>query len=241
MHARRRSGATVRWPWWVEVAVVALFYEAYELFRAIDPTRPVPAFRHAAGLFGLERAVHLDIESAVNQVMAHHEWLADASGYYYAVVHPVLTVAVLFWLFFRRPAIYQHWRNTLIGASAAALLVFWLFPVAPPRLAQPGMTDILVAHDIFGVAHAAHSGGFVNVYAAVPSLHVGWAVWAALAMNDALGDRPWRHVVWLYPLTTTLVVLGTANHYVIDAVAGAVLVLVTSAVLTRLPGARCRR
>jgi hypothetical protein len=118
-----------------------------------------------------------------------------------------------------------------VTASFSALFVFWLFPVAPPRLAAPGMTDIVVKHNVFNAAHAATSGGFVDIYAALPSLHVGWAVWVALCLYRANPRLRWRLSFWLYPLATTFVVLGTANHYTLDAFAGAAVILATDAML----------
>jgi len=81
------------------------------------------------------------------------------------------------------------------------------------------MTDLLVAHDILGAAHPRGATSLVNLYAAMPSLHVAWAVWCAAATATAARGR-WRHLVWLYPAATTLVVLASANHFLLDAVGG---------------------
>ena len=91
--------------------------------------------------------------------------------------------------------------------------------LAPPRFSVPGMTDILVTRDILGAAHPRGATGLVNLYAAMPSLHVAWAAWCALAVVTASRGR-WRRLAWLYPAATTLVVLASANHFVLDAVGG---------------------
>src|SRR5262249_62215727 len=83
----------------------------------------------------------------------------------------------------------------------------------------PGMTALLVAHDTLGAAHPHGPTSLVNLYAAMPSLHVTWAVWCAAAMATAARGR-WRHLAWLYPVATTLVVLASANHFLLDAIGG---------------------
>jgi PAP2 superfamily len=207
--------------WWVQVLVIAGFYGAYERTRAAAPTHPARALRHAKAVVSLEQTLHLNIEAPINRVLAHHDLLGAVSAYYYATFHFVVTGGVLLWLYIRRPELYSRARNGIVAASFSALFVYWLFPVAPPRLAVRGMTDIVVDHNVFNAAHAATSGGFVDIYAALPSLHVGWAVWAALWLYRANPNRRPRLMFWLYPLTTTFVVLGTANHYTLDAIAGA--------------------
>jgi len=93
------------------------------------------------------------------------------------------------------------------------------WPAAPPRFAVPGMTDILDRDRILGAASPHGPDSLVNLYAAMPSLHVAWAAWCAAAVVAATRGR-WRHLAWLYPAATTLVVIATANHFLADAAAG---------------------
>jgi hypothetical protein len=174
------SVATVRPRWYVEVAIVAFFYGAYERSRAAAPTHPGLALRHAHAVISVERSLHLGVEIPINRVFAAHDWVGAIGGYYYATLHFIVTLGVLIWLYLRRPELYSRARTMLVLASFAALAVYVLFPVAPPRLAVPGMTDILLSHNVFGASHAGKSGDFVNIYAAMPSLHVGWAAWSLL-------------------------------------------------------------
>ena len=129
---------------------------------------------------------------------------------------------MLAWLYLRRSTEFARLRSALVLATAAANVVFWVWPAAPPRFSVPGMTDILVTRDILGAAHPHGATSLVNLYAAMPSLHVAWAAWCALAVIAASRSR-WRHLAWLYPAATTLVVLASANHFVLDAVGGIVL------------------
>jgi hypothetical protein len=110
--------------------------------------------------------------------------------------------------------------------SVPALFVYGLWPVAPPRLAVAGITDTLVEHNILGAAHV--HGGFVNLYAAMPSLHVAWAVWCAGAVVVTSTSK-WRHLAWVYPAMTTFAVLATGNHFLIDCLAGMILALIAFA------------
>jgi hypothetical protein len=217
-----RAGLT--WPrqrFIIEAITVIGGYVLYELVRAWAPANPIPAFRHAARIIHLEEITHLDIEVPMNRVFSSHALLGSFSGYWYAILHFLVTPIVLLWLWRWRPSVFPRLRSTLVLMSTASLAVFWLFPVAPPRFVVPGMTDILVQRKVVETGPAHGISGFVDLYAAVPSLHVAWAVWCALAVVCAF-DTPWRHLAWLYPVTTTLVVIGTANHYVLDAVAGLV-------------------
>ena len=104
-------------------------------------------------------------------------------------------------------------------ATTTANLVFWTWPAAPPRFAVPGMTDVLDRYHILGSGDAHGPDNLVNLYAAMPSLHVAWAAWCATAVVIATRSR-WRRLVWLYPAATTFVVLASANHFVLDAAAG---------------------
>jgi hypothetical protein len=97
--------------------------------------------------------------------------------------------------------------------------VFLTWPVAPPRFAVPGMNDILLSRDILGSADPHGVTSAVNLYAAMPSLHICWAAWCAAAVVTATRSR-WRHLAWLYPAATTFVVLASANHFVLDVIGG---------------------
>jgi hypothetical protein len=216
------SGARwlARLGWLREVLLLGLWYEGYELARRFTPTHPRLALAHAHGVISFERHLHIGVERSLNEVFARDGWLGAAAGYWYALAHFGVTVGVLVWLYLRRPNLYRSARTILVLASVMAIVVFYLYPVAPPRLAEAGLVDTNVVHNIFGVAHAEKSGGFVNIYAAIPSLHAGWAIWVAATMSKAFPRNRARFLLWLYPTVTILVVLGTANHYLVDVISG---------------------
>jgi hypothetical protein len=218
---RTRRGS---FAWLGEVGFIAAFYLSYEVLRAARHPSAALALSRARSIEHAEALVHLDIERAVNTFTTAHHALSLIGGYYYATLHFCVTPAVLAWLWWRRPQVYARYRSVLAVATVTGLLIYWLLPVAPPRLALHGTTDTLVASNIFGAANAHGVNGLVNVYAAMPSLHVGWASWVALVVFQTNSGR-WRWAAWAYPAATTLVVVATANHYLADAAAGIGLVV----------------
>lgn len=204
----------------LELATIGAGYGAYSLVRLGLTAGRRAAFAHAEQLWGAESRLHLNIEPRLNHLAALHPLLADTAGYYYGLLHFIVTAVVLGWLFWRRPDSFPRLRSALVLATTAANVVFWTWPTAPPRLARPGMTDILAARHILGAADHHVVSRLADLYAAMPSLHVAWATWCAFAVVSVTRTR-WRHLAWLYPLATTFVVLATANHFLLDTVAGA--------------------
>ncbi len=216
----RRAGLTwPRLPAAAELATIGAGYAAYSLVRLAIRASRQAAFAHAAQLWQAERRLHLTGEPYLNHFATIHPVLAEAAGYYYGLAHFLVTPLVLAWLYLRRSTEFARLRSGLVLTTAAANVVFWAWPAAPPRFSVPGMTDILVTRDILGAAHPHGATSLVNLYAAMPSLHVAWAAWCALAVIAASRGR-WRHLAWLYPAATTLVVLASANHFLLDAVGG---------------------
>jgi hypothetical protein len=216
---RRVSLAWPRLPAAVEVATIVIGYLGYALVRLAVKASHTSAFAHAAQLWRAERAMHLNIEPSLNHLAAAHPALAEAAGYYYGLLNFTITPLVLAWLYLRRPAAFGPLRSALVLSTTAANLVFWTWPAAPPRFAVPGMTDVLDRYHILGAGDPHGPDGLVNLYAAMPSLHVAWAAWCAAAVVIATRGR-WRHLAWLYPAATTFVVLASANHFVLDVAAG---------------------
>ncbi|MDQ1746610.1 MAG: hypothetical protein QOD07_873 [Frankiaceae bacterium] len=223
-----------RLPWYFETLIAVAFYWLYNLVQAATQSDADEAVLHGMDLVRLEKHLHVWAEPDVNHWVTRTHWFALVDGYWYALAHVFVTACVLGYLWWRQPRIEVALRNALIAISLPALLVYWLYPVAPPRLTVRGMTDTLVSNNILGAAHLHH--GLVNLYAAMPSLHVAWACWCAAALTLALNHRA-RYLAWLYPLAMTFVVVGTANHYFVDAVAGLMLAAVPLLVVT----ARTRR
>jgi membrane-associated phospholipid phosphatase len=160
--------------------------------------------------------------------------VTDAFNTYYGGTHFLVPAAILAWLVLRHPERYARARTALAVMTAVAFVCFWLYPVAPPRLlpASFGFVDTLRDG-----APGHLEGSLINTagdqYASMPSLHVAWAVWCALALYPMFRHWALRALVVAYPVMTTLVVVATGNHYFLDAAAGTLLACLVWAVVSR--------
>ncbi|HVS67878.1 MAG TPA: phosphatase PAP2 family protein [Mycobacteriales bacterium] len=221
--------------WWQEIAFVAFVYYLYSLVRNTVPSHEVGAVNRANSVLSIERALHFDIEHAVNVLVAGHAWLAYLCDYYYATLHFVVTIGVLVWLYMRHPLRYRSIRSVLMITNVVALLGFWFISLAPPRM-LPGFTDTLIKFHTWGSIASGSIAKESNQFAAMPSLHIGWSLWCAIAIVT-LAERRWVKVLGaLYPLCTLFVVIGTANHFVMDAAGGAITLGIGIAVERLLSG-----
>ncbi|MDT4939226.1 MAG: hypothetical protein QOG80_2897 [Pseudonocardiales bacterium] len=226
-----RARNRIRPRWWAELALVAATYSLYSLIRNLIPTETGAAIRRAARLFDLERAWHLAPEVALTAAVSSHHAIAIAFDYHYATMHYIVTPAVLIWMLVSVPEHYRHARRILIVATILGLIGFWLAPLAPPRMLDAdGFVDTMAKFAGYGWwSHDASAprglGGLTNEYAAMPSLHVGWALWCGW-MIARYSRRTWVRVLGiLYPITTMVVVLATANHFFLDVVGGVGVIL----------------
>lgn len=220
-----------RLPWPAEVLSIALGYIFYSFVRVLAPDRVGASYQHAWSLEAVEKQLGIFPELGLNAFLSRHELLQNVASYYYASLHFIVTPIVLVWLWKRRATFYAGLRSSLVLASLAALVIYATYPVAPPRFALPGTSDSVALNPVlWSSGHGVK--GLINELAAMPSLHVGWAFWCAAALVLVCRSR-WRHLAWFYPIGTTLVVVATANHYVLDAVAGALIVAVPMAVCIR--------
>jgi hypothetical protein len=213
---------TGRPAWWTQVAVIAGVLWAYDAINNLNPLRRDTAIAHAASVFNLEVRLHLDPELSLNHWLANHLTLGRILGDYYDTAHFVVTLALLFWVWWCHPPRYRLLRNALLGINVVGFAVFWLFPVAPPRmLVSGGFVDIVaVAHSV-GAWSSGTLASQANEYAAMPSLHMAWALWCGAAVWVIRKDRLSRAFAVGYVVATGFVVLATANHYFLDVIAGA--------------------
>jgi len=202
--------------------LVAAVWWAYDAVNNLNPLRETTALAHGLSIVNIETWLHLDAERGLNRWLADHLLLGRWVGDYYALAHFVITVAVLVWLWWRHPGRYRLLRNALLGINVIGFLVFWAFPVAPPRmLSGLGFVDIdIVAHSLGNLSTGALAHQ-ANEYAAMPSLHVAWALWCAFAVWAIRTDRPARAGAAGYVILTSVVAMATGHHYFLDVVAGA--------------------
>jgi membrane-associated phospholipid phosphatase len=219
-----------------ELGLLALLAIVYEEIAAHLVQAGSTAAGHALMVVGAERALGLFDERAVQAAFVHNDTVTDAFNAYYGGTHFLVPAFVLGWLLFRHPGQYGRARTALVVTSALAFVIFCLFPVAPPRLlpAHFGIVDMLRAPDGSGHFESSLITTAGDRYASMPSVHVAWAVWCALALWPVV--RPWilRALVVAYPLMTILVVVVTGNHYFLDTIAGTVLSAGTWIAVTRI-------
>lgn len=236
-HASRRW--VVGWGGWHrvgrELVLLAVFAAAYEFIGKNMVQAGGAAASHALSVVSAERGLGLFHEQAVQALFIRWDTVTDAFNAYYGGTHFLVPAVALGWLLLRHPERYGRARTALAVTTAVGFVCFWLYPVAPPRL-LPGS---------FGIADTLRDAGPGHVestlittagdqYASMPSLHVAWAVWCALALYPVVRHRWLRVLVAAYPVMTTLVVVATGNHFFLDALAGALLAGLTWAVISRL-------
>jgi hypothetical protein len=212
--------------WWQEIAIIAFGYWIYGLVRNAVPEQEAIAMRHGRSIQHLTEWLHLDFEVSLNRFVGHHEWLAQIMNYYYATLHFVITIAVMIWLYLRRPELYRGARTVLVATSLIGLAGFYLYPLAPPRLLPGyGYLDTIVTFHTWGSWADPNVAQHSNQFAAMPSLHTAWALWCGISIF-LCARRMWVRVLGLvYPVATVTVIVGTANHFVLDAVGGAVVLV----------------
>lgn len=211
--------------WWVELLVIAWLCWIYDAITNLAPLRLHAAIDHGQGILSLERTLHLDPELTLDRWLASHHTLGLIVADYYDNAHFVVTLGLLGWLWWQRADIYRPLRNSLVLVNVLAFIVFWRFPVAPPRmLVSQGFTDVVANTHAFGSWHTGALASQANQLAAMPSLHIAWAVWCTLVVWQ-LSRRLWvRGVAVLYPFLTAFAVLATGNHYLLDIVGGLVVI-----------------
>src|SRR3954453_9740987 len=202
--------------WWVQLFVVIGFAVGYDQVRALHGDVAAPALAHGRSVLHVDRALHLSWAEPMNQWLDGHDGVAQLLSSYYFVMHLGMTALVLLLLWLRTDGYRRH-RDVLIVASLVGLVVYWLYPVAPPRM-LPGFGDTVrsVLPAAFNLEAAS-----ANLYAALPSLHMAWALWCGVALWTLSARWSVRVVAVTPPLMTAVTVLATGNHYTLDLATGA--------------------
>jgi len=217
--------------WW-DVLLVVWMAWIFDAVNNLGPVRQHLAERDGAAVLDVERALHAAPELALNTWLAAHHLLSEIAVFWYDNIHGAVTFAVFGWLWWRRPDLLPPLRTALVFIVTVGLVVFWSVPVAPPRmLTSDGYVDLVAAVHHLPVWQGGATALDANQLSAMPSLHIAWAVWAAVAVWR-LSPRLWLRGeprLWLrglavaYPLVTMFAVMATGNHYLADGVVGAVI------------------
>ena len=206
---------------------------------------PEHAFTNALRVIRFERWIGLFHEETIQDWFLPHIWFIKTMNVYYGTAHFFVTLGVFIALYKLRPSVFGQWRNTLAVMTALAIIGFSMFPLMPPRLldapcpdagygAQCITTELRTRNDAenfgfidtvkeFGGPWAFDSGPaskLTNQYAAMPSLHIGWATWCAFGLWPIARKLWMRLALLIYPSVTMLCIIVTANHFWIDGLGG---------------------
>jgi PAP2 superfamily protein len=245
MYARVRSIETRLLPHgWLDVArqllLFGCFYLAYTIVRGMVEGRATAAFQHARELISLERALHLFIEPSVQAWASGSQFLMKVASWIYVDAQTSVTIGALVFLYIVHNRNFYFVRNMLMIAMVIALAGYTLFPTAPPRfLPEWGFVDSV--SDVTGVRVSSAgpvSSAVVNLYAAVPSMHVAFALMIGWPLARLARWRVARAIWFTYPFLITFVIVVTANHFLVDAMLGALTAGVSAYGAVRLARAR---
>ena len=229
-----------RLPWVLEQAAILLLGAfVYFRVRGLTDTATHVAVEHARHLFHVERVLGIDVEATFQAPLDRSETLEALANWVYIWGHWPVIIVTMLWLVLRHREVFLRLRDAMLVSGALGLLVFLTYPVAPPRLAGLGLTDTITqSSDSYRYLQPP---AFVNQYAALPSLHVGWDLLVGMAIFSATTNLALRVIGCLMPLAMAYSVIATANHFVVDVLAGVTLVLMGHAVARWLERRRDRR
>jgi hypothetical protein len=225
-----------------EGALIAAAFLAYFWVRGAVVDRPDAAYQHARHVIDAERALHFFWEGDMNRWVLNYHWLAQALNYCYFYLHFPLIIVFGMWAYYYRRDKYTFIRDSFLASGTIALVIYWAYPVAPPRdLAElaarydpgapayiHGFFDTMKAY--LGYAYDSESTqAFVNPYAAMPSLHFGWDLLLGLGIISCFRGL---RLGWLavavgvaLPVTQVFAITMTANHFFLDAAVGGIVAM----------------
>jgi membrane-associated phospholipid phosphatase len=219
-----------------QVSLFVLAYGLYEVVRGLvatqGTTRP---YADATRIIDLERLVHVFVEPSVQAWAARSTWIMDGADWIYLNAHLLVTLGALMFVYLRRNDSFYFVRNMFLIAMAIALVGYAVYPTAPPRLLPGwGFTDSIA--QFLGVAHLDEGPGhgLLNFYAAVPSMHVGFAAMVGGSMSRLVRPRAARMAWCAYPVLIAFIVVATGNHFLIDVVLGFLTAGVSALAATQL-------
>ncbi len=248
-----------RYGWVRETAIVIGFYYVYQTIRSLADHGGVTnrAYGNARRLVGWEQNLRIFHEQAIQQAFLGARWFIKALNIYYGTLHFLITVGLLVWMYRKRHHAYRHMRNLLGLTTTLALIGYWAFPLAPPRLYKcndnipvPGPDGYSIGKcfvdtlNKFGGLWSYHSPvakAVANQYAAMPSLHFAWAVWCGIVLYRYARTRTARVLGLLYPVITLFAIVVTGNHYFLDALGGAIIIGLGAWLLGMLERRRSQR
>jgi hypothetical protein len=223
-----------------QVSLFGAAYLAYRLVRGLVEGDANAAFAHARDLISLERTLHVFVEPSIQAWASGSHFVMVLSSWVYVNAQTSVTVAALVYLYLRHNRSFYFVRNMFMVAMAIALAGYAIFPTAPPRF-MPEWGFIDTVSDVTGV-HVSHASAslnaLTNLYAAVPSMHVAFALMIGWTLARLVRWRVVRVLWLLYPFVIAFVIVVTANHFIVDALLGALTAGVSAYAATWMARAR---
>lgn len=221
-----------RWSIWLgaaalETAIVCGLFALWQAANDLTHTHLAGGLAHGRTVWHVERWLHIPSEASLQGLILGHRDIVRATNYYYATAHLTGMFVFLVWLWLRHRDRYRQWRNVVAIFTGIALLIE-MIPVAPPRLLSPQLTGLVDLPALYHQSvYTALGSGFADQYAALPSIHVGWALLIGVAVYSC-GRGPGRWVGAVHAVLTLFAVVATANHYWLDGLTAATVLLVAS-------------
>src|SRR5437764_6455434 len=207
-----------------QIALFVVAFVGYNLVRGLVDGNGYKPFGDAMKIINFERLLHVFVEPSIQAWTSNTRWLMDIADWTYLNAHFFVTLGALTFIYVRRNDSFYFVRNVVMLAMALALVGYWLYPTAPPRLMPEwGFTASVSQFLLGGLGHIDNGPGkaFLNFYAAVPSMHVCFAIIIGWSMALLVKTRAAKIAWAFYPFYITFVVVATGNHYLTDAVLGA--------------------
>jgi hypothetical protein len=217
--------------WWKEIIIILVVNGVYESIRNFTSSTPAKAYANALRIIDWQKTLGIWHEYGIQQWALNSTTAIIVANYFYGSVYLGATIAGLVFLYRVHPDDYPLWRNTLVIGTMLGLIGFATFPLMPPRLLDTvadgigngnvfGFVDTLVKYPTFWSFDSQAMKTISNQFAAMPSLHCGWAFWGFAVFYSRVRSGWARALAALYPIATITVVVVTANHFFLDAVGG---------------------
>ena len=211
-----------------QLVLFSAAYWCYRIVRGAVDGRASDAFQHGRELISLERTLHTFVEPAIQGWASGKTWLIDAASWLYVNSQFSITLGALVFIYLFHNSAFYFVRNMFLVAMALALVGYLVFPTAPPRFyPEWGFTD-----SVSNFTHVPQDSVTVNAlfnpFAAIPSMHVAFGLMLGWSLARLVRNRVARALCFLWPFLVTFVVVATGNHFVMDAVAGALVAMVAA-------------
>lgn len=222
-----------------QAGLVLLGIFIYFRVRGLTESSAQLAREHAYSIVRFESRLGIDVEPSLQRLVAPSEWLQTAVNWIYIWGHWPVIIVTMLWLVWHHRVVFLRLRDAMMVSGALGMAVFVSYPVAPPRLADLGLVDTVSEQS--RAYRFLQPPAFVNQYAAMPSLHVGWDLLVGMAIISAASSIALKVLGFAMPVLMAFAVVATANHYLMDVIAGVGLVLAGHAAALWLEDRRERR